>query len=182
MLASTTRSRRDRRPALPRDALAAIRRRTERDAAIAYLEERRRWRSEDRRPAVRADQPARVSVQLRRRPWQNEIEDCRMPTAQRLRLPALRRDGFSRRRFLQIAGTGLVASYFADVVQPAAAPRRDGRAERLAAQHGEELHLHLPLRRAEQHRYVGPEGRRLDADATSRRRRSTAATSASRRG
>jgi hypothetical protein len=30
----------------------------------------------------------------------------------------LQGDGFSRRRFLQIAGTGLVASYFADVVDP----------------------------------------------------------------
>ncbi|MEA2325480.1 MAG: hypothetical protein QOE68_439, partial [Thermoanaerobaculia bacterium] len=27
-------------------------------------------------------------------------------------------DGFSRRRFLQVAGTGLVASYFADVFSP----------------------------------------------------------------
>ena len=26
--------------------------------------------------------------------------------------------GFSRRRFLQVAGTGLVASYFADVISP----------------------------------------------------------------
>src|SRR5215213_2910587 len=30
----------------------------------------------------------------------------------------LQGDGFSRRRFLQVAGTGLVASYFADVVDP----------------------------------------------------------------
>ncbi|HEV7920015.1 MAG TPA: hypothetical protein VGR02_04405, partial [Thermoanaerobaculia bacterium] len=27
-------------------------------------------------------------------------------------------EGFSRRRFLRIAGTGLVASYFADVMSP----------------------------------------------------------------
>src|SRR5512141_1449187 len=31
----------------------------------------------------------------------------------------LRGEGFSRRRFLQLAGTGLVASYFADVLNPA---------------------------------------------------------------
>jgi Protein of unknown function (DUF1501) len=31
----------------------------------------------------------------------------------------LRGDGFSRRRFLRVAGTGLVASYFADVLSPA---------------------------------------------------------------
>ena len=31
---------------------------------------------------------------------------------------ALTGDGFSRRRFLQVAGTGLIASYFADVLSP----------------------------------------------------------------
>ena len=30
----------------------------------------------------------------------------------------LKGEGFSRRRFLQVAGTGIVASYFADVISP----------------------------------------------------------------
>lgn len=42
-----------------------------------------------------------------------ECPDCTKATGF-----ALYGDGFSRRRFLQIAGTGLVASYFADVVSP----------------------------------------------------------------
>jgi hypothetical protein len=35
-------------------------------------------------------------------------------------------EGFSRRRFLQIAGTGLVASYFADVISPSLLQAADG--------------------------------------------------------
>lgn len=42
-----------------------------------------------------------------------ECPDCSKATGF-----ALYGDGFSRRRFLQIAGTGLVASYFADVLSP----------------------------------------------------------------
>jgi hypothetical protein len=43
-----------------------------------------------------------------------ECPDCTKATGF-----ALHGDGFSRRRFLQVAGTGLVASYFADVLSPA---------------------------------------------------------------
>ena len=42
-----------------------------------------------------------------------ECPDCSRATGF-----ALHGEGFSRRRFLQIAGTGLVASYFADVLSP----------------------------------------------------------------
>ena len=42
-----------------------------------------------------------------------ECPDCTKATGF-----ALSGDGFSRRRFLQIAGTGIVASYFADVLSP----------------------------------------------------------------
>lgn len=40
------------------------------------------------------------------------------PTCEKASGLPLAGDGFSRRRFLQVAGTGLVASYFADVVSP----------------------------------------------------------------
>jgi hypothetical protein len=42
--------------------------------------------------------------------------DC--PTCERGGNFPLRGDGFSRRRFLRVAGTGIVASYFADVLSP----------------------------------------------------------------
>src|SRR5438067_12827306 len=43
-----------------------------------------------------------------------ECPDCTKASG----FPLGRSEGFSRRRFMQVAGTGLVASYFADVLSP----------------------------------------------------------------
>src|SRR5205085_4855903 len=83
------------------------------------VSQERHARAKDGRPAVGPSQHARVPLRLRptmRKPTlpKSTIE-C--PTCSKASGLALG-PGFSRRRFLQVAGTGIVASYFADVVNP----------------------------------------------------------------
>src|SRR5207244_9677658 len=75
--------------------------------------------AEDRRPAVGAPQFARVPLRLRADMSKPRLPKSTIecPTCQKASGLALG-PGFSRRRFLRIAGTGLVASYFADVLSP----------------------------------------------------------------
>ena len=72
----------------------------------------------------------------------------------------VRGEGLSRRRLFRVAGTAIVGSYFADVLNP---PRLEAAVGTGAPGHGHELHLRLHGRRTEPLRHVGPQGRRLDS-------------------
>ena len=95
------------------DTLSRYPNAAEQPAGRRFYPEERQSRERRRRPAVGADQQPRVSLRLTT--WQART-DC--PILQDRPAAFRSGEGFSRRRFLQIAGTGLVASYFADVVSP----------------------------------------------------------------